>query len=100
MITDTERLVAADGRRREPFGTLGQVERVAMPMQHRDVGEVAQRRGAALGRQVERRPAYFLRSRRVDAGAERSRHELGAEADAERGSARVQARAQQLDFSI
>src|SRR6185437_13717172 len=79
-----EGLVQIARRRGEEPGAFGQVEGIAMPMQHRRV--VAQRRqarGAPRIGELKRRPADLFAPAGIDARTERPRHELAAEADAE-----------------
>src|SRR5690606_9606808 len=91
VVADRERLVLAERRRGEMHGAAGQGERIAVPVQHVAAAAMAQARLAAGGRELDRRPADLLDAGRVDARAERARHELRPEANAERELARGEA---------
>ena len=76
-----ERLVRRARCCGEVFGALRQVERVAMPMQHRHACERRQRRAHSGLAQFHRRPADLLEARLIDARTRRARHELRAKAN-------------------
>src|SRR5579885_205397 len=93
-------LVAAEGRGGEQRRALRQIERIAVPVQHRRVvSKMAQWRFAAFGGQRNRRPSYFLCAGRIDAGAQRPRHQLRAETDPDCRTPRRQPFFQQIDRS-
>ena len=97
---EQERLILAQIGRREVRRVVGEVERVAVPMQH---GEIffGQRSEAGFPPRVaqrERLPADLLEAGGVDARAQRGRHQLGAEADAEGRQAAGEAFADHCDL--
>jgi len=69
-----------------------------MPMQHRHIAKRRQRRLSTFGGQLQRRPADFLSGPRRHAGAERRRHHLRAEANAERRLAGIEPRFDRGNF--
>ena len=102
MAAPLEGLVAAQVGGGQALGTFGQIEGVAVPVQHGGKGAVerGQHGGCAFGGELQGLPADFLGGAGVDARAERTGHELCTEADAQRGAIGLQAGAQQVQFVV
>ena len=90
LRADGKGLVGTDGGAGQVHGAFGNVELVAMPMEHGDAVQFGEGRGQARIGKRERRKADFLDAQRVDPGAQRSRNELRAQADAQQRLAAVQ----------
>ena len=84
-VADPEGLVRDEVRRGEQLGTVGQVERVHVPLEHgvthREMGE--QRIGASGVPQADRLEADLAHRCLLHLGSQGPREELRAEADAE-----------------
>src|SRR5690348_5309246 len=101
VTANGERLVGRARRRREMRRARRQIERIAVPVQHaRPRREFSQGRGAAGGTQIDAGPADLLEAGGVHLGAERTRHELRAETDAEHRLARLETFFDQRDFRL
>src|SRR6516164_837977 len=98
VAPEAESLVRAHFGRGEKPGPLRQVEGVAMPVQNRHPGEMAQRPGAPCFAELQLGPADLLGSTRVDPRAERAGHQLRAETDAERRPRRGEAALKQREL--
>src|SRR6185369_9875046 len=95
-----ERLVRADLRRRQMDRAGRQVERVAVPVQHHLArAQAAQRRLAPDADEVDRRPADLAPVVGIDARAGAGRHQLRAEADAQRRLVALGQAGQKLDLA-
>lgn len=78
----------------------GQIEGVAMPVQNGRFAAQGRQAGRAAGLgQRHRPPADFLEVAGIDAAAQRFRHQLRAEADAERRPLPTEAMLDQRDFT-
>src|SRR5512132_4512563 len=84
--TPREGLIFVVRGRGEPDRTRRQIERVAVPVQHRlaATGKPNERRPPSLRTQGERPPADLLARPRIHPRPEPARHQLRAEADPER----------------
>lgn len=86
------------GRGRQRRDAIGQLELIAVPVQHGLVAERAQRRSLALRRQRDRGVADLLAPHRLDAGSHRSRDQLRSQADAQHRPLRGQPLTQELQL--
>ena len=93
-----EGLVGRDVRGGQQAGAGRQVEGIAVPVQHGGPAQGGQGRGFPGLRQVQAAPADLLGLAGIDGRAQGLRHELGAQADAQQGTAFGQTAADEFLF--
>ncbi len=96
--TAPERLMRIVGRRCQQLDIVGQVERIAVPMQHRHIDQMAQRRRRARAIYADRCEAQFHMPAGIDRRAQRRRDHLTAQAHAQGRSVGGEPRSELIDL--